>query len=62
MRRAQNIFILKNINCLTVVITLEGIEKIKPEKKRQENSLKNISFTNTVKKMGTFNTVIASRF
>jgi len=23
----------KNINCVTIIITLEGIEKIKPEKK-----------------------------
>ena len=31
LRRAQNIFMSKNINCITI-ITLEGIEKIKTEK------------------------------
>jgi len=41
----------KNINCIAIIITLEGIEKIKTEKKkREENSLKNISFTNSVRK------------
>ena len=32
LRRAQNIFIPKNINSITINITLEGIEKIKTEK------------------------------
>ena len=32
LRRAQNIFMLKNINSITINITLEGIEKIKTEK------------------------------
>ena len=32
MRRAQNIFMPKNINSITINITLEGIEKIKTEK------------------------------
>ena len=31
-RRAQNIFMPKNINSITIDITLEGIEKIKTEK------------------------------
>ena len=30
--RAQNIFMPKNINSITINITLEGIEKIKTEK------------------------------
>ena len=29
LRRAQNIFMPKNINSITINITLEGIEKIK---------------------------------
>ena len=37
VRRAQNIFMPKNINSITINITLEGIEKIK----RQQNSLNN---------------------
>ena len=36
MRRAQNIFILKDINCITIIITLEGIEKIKSKKKQRK--------------------------
>ena len=32
LRRAQNIFIPKNINSITIIIVLEGIEKIKTEK------------------------------
>ena len=28
-RRAQNIFIPKNIDCITIIISSEGIEKIK---------------------------------
>ena len=31
----------KNINSITINITLEGIEKIKSEKKTQQNSLNN---------------------
>ena len=39
------------MNCFTIIITLEGIEKIKTQKnKRQQNSVKNISFTNAVRK------------
>ena len=32
LRRAQNIFMPKNINSITIIIALEGIEKIKTEK------------------------------
>ena len=32
LRRAQNIFMLQNINSITIIITLEGIEKIKTQK------------------------------
>ena len=32
-KRARNIFMPKNINSITIIITLEGIEKIKTEKK-----------------------------
>ena len=50
LRRAQNIFMPKNINSITINITLEGIEKIKTEKKRQQNTLQNIFFTSAVRK------------
>ena len=50
----------KNINCITIVITLEGIEKIQTEK-WQQDSLKNIIIHQRWKKKGT-NTVMASRF
>ena len=32
LKRAQNIFMPKNINSITINITLEGTEKIKTEK------------------------------
>ena len=38
-----------NINCITIIITLEGIEKTKTEKTRQQSGLRNICFTNTVR-------------
>ena len=39
------------MNCITIIITLEGIEISKTQKKkRQQNSLKNVSFTNAVRK------------
>ena len=38
VRSAQNIFMPKNINCITIIITLEGIEKIKTEKKKNEDN------------------------
>ena len=38
----------KNINCITIIITLEGIER-KSLKEWQRNGLKNISLTNVVR-------------
>ena len=38
LRRAQNIFMPKNINSITIIITLEGIEKIKTEKMTTKHS------------------------
>ena len=38
LRRAQNIFMPKNINSITINISLEGIEKIKTEKMTTEQS------------------------
>ena len=32
LRRAQNIFMPKNINSITIIITLEGIERINTER------------------------------
>ena len=40
MRRAQNIFIRKNIDCVTIIITLEGIQKLQTEKKKQKKDNK----------------------
>ena len=39
--KGLNIFTPKNINSITNIIALEGIEKIKIEKKRRKKSLKN---------------------
>ena len=42
LRRAQNIFMPKNINSITIIISLEGIERINTEKmttKLSEQSL-----------------------
>ena len=49
LRRAQNIFMPKNINSITINITLEGIEKIKTEKNNNK-TLKNIFFISAVRK------------
>ena len=38
LRRAQNIFMPKNINSITIIITLEGIEKINTEKMTTKHS------------------------
>ena len=43
LRRAQNIFMPKNINAITIIIFLEGIEKIKTEKNDKKNSLNNLA-------------------
>ena len=43
-------FMPKNINSITINLTLEGIEKIKTEKKMTTNTLKNIFFTSAVRK------------
>ena len=38
LRRAQNIFMPKNINSITIIITLEGIERINTEKMTTKRS------------------------
>ena len=38
LRRAQNISMPKNINSITIIITLEGIEKINTEKRTTKHS------------------------
>jgi len=40
----------KNMDWITIIVTLKGIEKIKTKKQKQ-NSLKNISFTNALRKL-----------
>ena len=44
MRRAQNIFMPKNINSIAINITLEGIEEIKTEK-NDKKTLRRIFFS-----------------
>ena len=39
-----------NINYITVIISLEDIEKVKTDKNDNNNSRKNTSFTNAVRK------------
>ena len=41
LRRAQNIFMPKNINSITTNITLEGIERIKTEKNDEKTDVTN---------------------
>jgi len=48
MRRAKNIFMPKNINCITTIIHL-GIEKIKTETKKMTTK-KNFSVTGAGRK------------
>ena len=43
LRRTQNIFMPKNINSITINITLEGIEEIKTEKNNK--TLRRIFFS-----------------
>jgi len=38
MRRAQNTFIPKNINCVTIIIILEGIEKLQSDKNKKKTT------------------------
>ena len=64
MRRAQNIFIHKNIDCVTIIITLEGIQKLQTEKKNKKKTTKQSEeyfFKERGKKTST-NTEIASTF
>ena len=51
LRRTENIFIPENINCITIIFLL-GVhwENKTWKKKWQQTSLKNISFTNAVRK------------
>ena len=40
----------KNMDWITIIVTLKGIEKVKTKKQKQ-NSRKNISFTNALKNL-----------
>ena len=59
LRRAQNIFMPKNINSVTIIITLKGIEKLKTEKMTTKQS-EEYFFQQRCEKTST-NTVMASR-
>ena len=37
LRMAQNIFMPKNVNCINIIITLEGVEKIQETEKKNDN-------------------------
>ena len=60
LRRAQNTFMPKNINSITIITTLEGIERINTEKMTTKQS-EEYFFDQRGKKMSK-NTVMASRF
>ena len=60
LRRAQKIFMPKNINSITIIITLEGIEKINTEKMTTKRS-EEYFFHQWCKETST-NFVMASRF
>ena len=60
-RRAQNIFMPKSINCITIIITLERIEEIETEKKMTAKQCQEYFFHQCCKKTAT-NAVIACRF
>ena len=62
LRRAQNIFMPKNINSITINITLEGIEKIKTEKNDNKTLWRIFFFTSAVRKQTSANFEMASRF
>ena len=59
--QAQNIFMPKNINSITIIITLEGIEKIKTEKKMTTKQSEEYFFHQRCEKTST-NFEMASRF
>ena len=60
LRRAQNIFMPKNINSIIIIITLEGIERINTEKMATKRS-EEYFFHQRCKEMST-NFVMASQF
>ena len=37
LRMAQNIFMTKNVNCINIIITLEGVEKIQETRRRRSS-------------------------
>lgn len=43
LKRVQNIFISKNMNCITTIMSLEDIEKIKMTTKQTEHSCKHVN-------------------
>ena len=61
LRRAQNIFMPKNINSITINITLEGIEEIKTEK-NDNKTLRRIFFFHQRCEKTSTNFEMASRF
>ena len=60
LRRTQNIFMPKNINCITIIITLEGTERINTEKVTTKRSEEYFSHQRC--KETSTNFVMASRF
>ena len=58
LRRTQDIFMPKNINCITVIISVEGIEKVET-KKNDKKTVWRIFLSPTLQE--NVNTVLASR-
>ena len=54
LRRAQNIFMPKNINYITIIITLEGIKKIKKKKQQQQQQQNSVNNHASVYKLNGF--------
>lgn len=50
---AQNIFMPKNVNCINIIITLEGVEKIQETEKKKKNDNKPVgSITRACEQIG----------
>ena len=61
LRRAQTIYLPKNRDCITMIITLGDTEKIKTGKKMTSKESEEYFFHQCCKKAAT-NTVMATRF
>lgn len=58
--RAQNIFMLKKLNCIIIVATLEGIKKMETEKNNNKTAWRVLNFFHQPWMKMLTNTVMAS--